>query len=381
MAVGADIFLDHHSTTPVDARVVDVMLPYFTEHFANPHSTEHNSGLQAGIAVERARATLAQMIGARRTDDVVFTSGATESNNLALRGIAANQKGQFLSSPLEHSSIQATLSGLVSEGHASRQVAIHHDGRIDLTALEAAIGPKTTLVSIQAANGEIGTIQDVHAIGLLCRERSILFHTDAVQAFGHVAIDVERDGIDLMSLSAHKLHGPKGIGALYVSDRARAMLRPVITGGGQQGGLRAGTVPTPLVVGFARAAELMRDEGAEHDRRIAAMRDKLLALLCERVGGISVNGSLAERLPGNLNVCIEGIDADSLLLMLPDVALSTGSACSSGALSPSPILLALGLSSTQAASALRFGLARTTTPDQVDAAVTKIAAAVGRLRA
>lgn len=379
--MAVEIFLDYHSTTPVDPRVVNVMLPFFTQHFANPHSSEHNAGLQAARAVETARATLARMIGARRADNIVFTSGATESNNLALRGIAANKKGQFLSSPLEHSSIQATLSGLASEGLVTRHVSIHHDGRVDLAALEAAIGSKTTLVSIQAANGEIGTIQDVRAIGLLCRERSVLFHTDAVQAFGHIAIDVERDGIDLMSLSAHKLHGPKGIGALYVSERARPLLRPQITGGGQQGGLRAGTVPTPLVVGFARATELMCDEGAEHDRRIAAMRDQLLALLRERVGGISVNGSLAERLPGNLNVCIEGIDADSLLLMLPDIALSTGSACSSGALSASPTLLALGLSSTQAASALRFGLARTTTLDQVEAAVTQIAAAVGRLRA
>lgn len=361
--------------------MLEAMLPFFTEQFANPHSVEHNAGLLAGRAVEEARAQLAQLIGAHRAQDIVFTSGATESNNLALRGIANGAKGRFLSSPIEHSSVQATLGALSTEGHAIRQVGIHADGRVNLDLLQDAIGPKTVLVSIQAANGEIGTIQDVRAIGRLCQDKSVLFHTDAVQAFGHVDIDVERDGIDLMSLSAHKLYGPKGIGALYVSERARARLRPMITGGEQQGGLRAGTVPTPLVVGFARAAALMREEGEAQGRRIAAMRDRLLALLNERVGEIRVNGSLSNRLPGNLNVIIEGIDAESLLLMLPALALSTGSACSAGALSESPVLRALGLSPARASSALRFGVGRTTTPEQIDAAVTQIADAAARLRA
>jgi cysteine desulfurase len=236
------------------------------------------------------------------------------------------------------------------------------------------------LVSIQAANGEIGAIQAISEIGRACRERGVLFHTDAVQAYGHVSLDVVRDCIDMMSLSAHKLYGPKGIGALYVSDAARTQLRPQITGGEQQDGLRAGTLPTPLVVGFARAVELFQQEGATSDKQIAQLRDDLLSRLTQEVAGVHLNGPRTDRLPGNLNICIDGIDADSLLLALPDIALSTGSACTAGALDVSPVLLALGLPRAMAETAVRIGLGRDTTQVEIEHAVARISQVVATLR-
>jgi cysteine desulfurase len=374
------IFLDHHSTTPVDPRVVDAMLPHFSTFFANPHSVEHGPGLRAARVIENAKARVASLIGAA-PGHLVFTSGATESNNLALRGIVANRKkAHVISSVIEHSSITATLRVLEHEGHRVTRVGVDHEGRINSEDIIAALTPATSLVSIQAANGEIGAIQAISEIGRACRERGVLFHTDAVQAYGHVSLDVVRDCIDMMSLSAHKLYGPKGIGALYVSDAARTQLRPQITGGEQQDGLRAGTLPTPLVVGFARAVELFQQEGATSDKQIAQLRDDLLSRLTQEVAGVHLNGPRTDRLPGNLNICIDGIDADSLLLALPDIALSTGSACTAGALDVSPVLLALGLPRAMAETAVRIGLGRDTTQVEIEHAVARISQVVATLR-
>ena len=377
----AVIFLDYHSTTPVDPRVVEAMLPFFTERFANPHSVEHNPGLDAAGAIENATRQLATPVGAR-PDQIILTSGATESNNLALRGVAeGHKKAHFISSVIEHSSVSATLDWLEKGGHRITRLPVDSEGRVDPAAVDAAIAKNTVLVSIQAANGEIGTIQAVGAIGRLCHDKGVLFHTDAVQAFGQVALDVVRDHIDLMSFSAHKVYGPKGIGALFVADRARAQLSPQITGGEQQGGLRAGTVPTPLAVGFGCAVELFTRERAERTQHLTQLQHRLLKHLEQDVGGIRVNGPLTDRLPGNLNVCIDGVDADSLLPALPDLALSSASACRGGALSASPVLLALGLPPGMADTALRFGLGRTTTADHIDHAVRRIAHVVALLRA
>lgn len=370
------IFLDHHATTPVDSRVLEAMLPYFTEQYANPHSVEHNLGLRAARVVEDAQRRVAELIGAR-PEHVVFTSGATESNNLALRGITAGRKKtHFVTSTIEHSSVAATLAELERDGHQVTWLTVDAEGRVNPDDVARALTETTALVSIQAANGEIGTIQAIGAIGHLCRERGVLFHTDAVQAYGHVSLDVERDRIDLMSLSAHKIYGPKGIGALVVAAGARRRLRPQITGGNQQDGLRAGTVPTPLAVGFGRAAELALIEGHVHDARIAHLRNTLLARLNELVPGMRLNGPRSDRLPGNLSVCIDGIDADSLLLALSDVALSTGSACNAGAIGVSPVLLAIGLSPAIAETAIRIGIGRTTTITEVERAADLIARGV-----
>lgn len=377
---GKSIFLDHHSSTPVDPRVLNAMLPYFIEQFANPHSVEHNLGLRAARAVEAAQTSIANLIHAN-AEEIVFTSGATESNNLALRGIAAgHKKAHFVTSNIEHSSIATTFDWLEREGFSVTRLPVDSHGCVNPDVVGAALTASTVLVSIQAANGEIGTIQQVSAIGRVCREHGALFHTDAVQAFGQVPLDVRRDCIDLMSLSAHKIYGPKGIGALFVAADVRRRLRPQITGGDQQHGLRAGTVPTPLAIGFGRAAMLSAEEGSTHHERIAKLRDRLFARLSHRLPGIWLNGSPAGRLPGNLNLCIEGVDAESLLPMLPNVALSTGSACRAGALSASPVLLAIGLPVAIAQTALRIGIGRENTVAEIDEAVERIAQAVEILR-
>ena len=381
MSNESPIFLDMQSTTPVDRRVFDAMLPYFMEEFGNPHSAEHDFGHRAAVAIEEAGGRLASVIGARASD-VIFTSGATESNNLALRGLLQpGRRAHIITSAIEHRSVLGTLEALERDGCAVTVLPVDREGLVSVDAVEAAIRADTVLVSVMSANSEIGTIQPVAAIAALCRSRSVLFHTDASQAYGKVDIDVERDGIDLMSFSAHKVYGPKGIGALYVRDTVRKRLRPEITGGSQQQGLRAGTVPTPLAVGFGYAAMLAvqeREVGAAHVR---ALKILFLETLEAAIGPVAINGSVAHRLPGNLNISIDGVDAESLLYMVRQVALSTGSACSSGALEPSSVLLALGLSRERAASSLRVGFGRTNTADEVAIAATLLGQAVLRLRA
>lgn len=374
------IFLDYQSTTPVDDRVMDAMLPYFTQKFGNPHSTEHSFGMQAQHAIDEGAARVSAVIGAAASD-VIFTSGATEANNLALRGlIPERKKVHFISCVAEHKSVLGILSALEREGHAVTLLPIDAEGRVDPEVAKAAIRPSTVLMSIMAVNSEIGVIQPLEELGRLCRSHDILFHTDAAQAYGKIDIDVVCDHVDLMSFSAHKIYGPKGIGALYARESARKRLRPLVIGGGQQGGLRGGTIPVPLVVGFGIAAALMQEEAAIERAQLANLRDRLWAGLQDAVGGIHLNGSREHRIEGNLNVRIDHVDADSLLLAMPDVAISTGSACSSGALTPSSVLLALGLSPEQASQSVRFGLGRMTSEADIDAAVERLAQVVAELR-
>jgi len=374
------IFLDYQSTTPVDARVVSAMLPYFTEHFGNPHSVEHSFGVQAQRAIDAALTHIAAVIGAV-ADDMVITSGATESNNLALRGaLPTGKKSHLISAVTEHQSVLGTLAALNDVGHSVTLVPVDAEGLIDVAAVEAAIRPATCIVSIMAVNSEIGVVQPYAELGQLCRSRDVLLHVDAAQGFGRVPLDVKRDGIDLMSVSAHKIYGPKGVGALYVGPAARSRMRAQITGGGQQDGLRAGTLPTPLIVGFGEAARLMKEEGAVEEAGLARLRARLWGQLVEQVGGVHLNGSAEHRWVGNLNLRFDDVDADSLLLMVPQLAISTGSACTAGTPEPSKVLRALGLSQEQASQSVRIGLGRMTTAEQIDRAVNLIANAVGRLR-
>lgn len=376
-----NVFLDYQSTTPVDPRVLDAMLPYFTEHFGNPHSVEHAFGLNAHRAIDGALAQVASVIGADGAD-LTITSGATEANNLALRGVVAGgpKKAHLISVVTEHPSVLRTLEALKADGHAVSLLEVGDDGLVDPAALAATIRPTTRLVSVMAVNSEIGVIQPYTELGHVCRSHGILFHVDAAQGFGRVPLDVCRDAIDLMSVSAHKIYGPKGVGALYVSPAARSQIRTQITGGGQQAGLRSGTLPTPLIVGFGVAAWLMQEEGGAEAARLASLRSRLWDTLTTQVEGIHLNGSADHRWVGNLNLRIDDIDADSLLLMVPGLAISTGSACSAGAPEPSKVLRALGLSMDAASQSVRIGLGRMTTNAEVDWAAAQIADAVMRLR-
>lgn len=376
----AGIFLDYQSTTPVDARVVSAMLPYFTEQFGNPHSVEHSFGVQALRAIDVALTHIADVVGAT-AGDIVITSGATESNNLALRGaLPTGKKSHLVSAVTEHQSVLGTLAALKEDGHTITLVPVDGEGLIDVAAVEAAIRPATRIVSVMAVNSEIGVVQPCAELGQVCRSRDVLLHVDAAQGFGRVPLDAKRDGIDLMSVSAHKIYGPKGVGALYVGPRARSRMRAQISGGGQQDGLRAGTLPTPLIVGFGEAARLMKEEGAAEAESLARLRTRLWGQLVEQVGGVHLNGSADHRWVGNLNLRFDDVDADSLLLMVPQLAISTGSACTAGTPEPSKVLRAMGLSQEQASQSVRVGLGRMTTPDEVDRAVALIADAVGRLR-
>lgn len=377
---GTQIFLDMQSTTPVDLRVLDKMHPYFIEKFGNPHSAEHDYGHRAAGAIDEAADQLAEVIGAQGSD-IVWTSGATESNNLALRGLLpASKRAHFIATVIEHRSVLGTLEALERGGHKVTLVPVDSEGLVSIESIGAALRSDTTLVSVMTANSEIGVLQPIAEIGALCRSRGVLFHTDASQAYGKIDIDVQRDSIDLMSFSAHKIYGPKGIGALYAGKAVRKLIKPQITGGAQQNGLRAGTIPTPLAVGFGVAAKLASEERDRDARRELALRTLFLETFEQLAGPVIINGSIQHRLPGNLNLCVEGVDADSLLYMTREVAFSTGSACSSGALEPSSVLLALGLTRDQAASSLRVGFGRTSTSAEVVTAATLLATAVVRLR-
>jgi len=375
-----EVFVDYQSTTPVDPQVLEAMLPYFTTMYGNPHSSEHRFGVRAQHAIDQALEEIGLVVGASASE-IVLTSGATESNNLALRGaLPARGKSRLISCVTEHSSVLNTLSSLREGGTSVTLLTVGDDGLIDLEALAASITATTRIVSLMAVNSEIGVIQPFADAGAICRDRGVLFHVDAAQAYGRIPIDVHRHHIDLLSISAHKIYGPKGIGALFVNDRARRALRPQITGGRQQGGLRAGTVPVPLAAGFATAARLMTEAGAAELGRIAKLAEKLHQGLATKVGGVHLNGSAVQRYLGNLNLRIEGADADSLLLMLPEIAMSTGSACNSGTLEPSPVLTALGLSKEEASQCVRLGLGRMTTEEEINYVVERLAWAVGELR-
>ena len=380
------IYLDHHATTPVAPEVVAAMLPFFGERFGNPSSRHHAFGQAAQEAVERARVQVADLVGAA-PEEIVFTSGATESDNLAVRGAArANvERGRHLvTTALEHPAVLEPCRTLEREGFEITRVAAEADGVVSPHDVLAAVRDDTSLVSLMAANNEVGTLQPVAEVGALCRERGVLFHSDAVQAVGRVPVDVSRWAVDLMSLSAHKMYGPKGVGALYVrrGRKPRVRLQPQAEGGGQEKGVRSGTLNVPAIVGFGEAARLAAVALREGEpERIRALRDRLLGRLCERVGGIVVNGSLDARLPGNLHVSIDGAEAETLLVSLGGrIAISTGAACAEAGGKGSHVLRALGLKDARVYTSLRFGIGRYNTPAEVDSVVDALADAVKAAR-
>ncbi|HXV36543.1 MAG TPA: cysteine desulfurase family protein [Myxococcota bacterium] len=384
MALKLPIYLDHHATTPLDPRVADAMAPYWSADFGNPSSASHVFGWRAEEAVAIARERLAAAIGAADPSEIVFTSGTTESDNLALVGLARAQRGErdhIVTCAIEHPAVLDTCRFLAREGCRLTILPVDGEGRVDPASVSAAITERTLAVSIMAANGEIGTLQPVAEIGRICRERGVLFHSDAAQAVGKLRVDVEAWGVDLLSMCAHKLYGPKGVGALYVRRRRpRIRLQPLLHGGGHEGGLRSGTLPVPLIVGFARAVELCLADLDAEAQRLARLRDALWDALAGALDGVALNGSRDQRLPGNLNVSFAGVDADALLVALSDVALSTGSACASGSGRPSHVLAALGLAEPLARSSLRFGIGRINTDEEIAWVAERLVQAVRALR-
>jgi len=376
------VYLDHHATTPVDPRVLAAMLPFFGAKFGNAASRSHRFGWEAEQAVEFARKRVAALAGATARE-IVFTSGATESNNLAIKGVVEAYRGKgnhIVTMATEHRAVLDPVRHLERLGYTATVVSPRGDGLIDLDRLRAAIRPETLLVSVMYANNETGVVQPVREIGALCGEKGALFHCDAAQAFGKIPVDVSAGGIDLMSVSAHKIYGPKGVGALYVRRR-KVQLAPQMDGGGHEGGMRSGTLNVPAIVGFGEACALCMAEMAAEGERVGALRDRLLGLLRGGLEAVTVNGSLEHRLPGNLNMSFAGVSAETLLMNLPDVALSTGSACSSAVAEPSHVLRALGIGEDLARSAVRFGVGRFNTEEEIDFVARRAIEAVERLRA
>ncbi len=375
------VYLDHHATTPLDERVLEAMLPYLREEFGNAASRTHPHGWRAEAAVEHARERIADMLGARDPSEIVFTSGATESNNLALLGLAEAdaRRRHLVTVATEHPSVLDPCRALTRRGFTLDVLEIDGEGLVAPDAIARALRDDTLLVSVMAANNEIGVLQPVREIAGLCRERGIAFHSDAAQAVGKVELSAAGDGIDLLALSAHKLYGPKGVGLLVVRKHGRPRLQLAARqyGGGHEGGLRSGTLPVASIVGLARALELCLAEREFEAVRLAALRDRLLAELGAALPGrVILNGDAKARLPGNLNVSFMGIDGDRLLADLRGIEVSSGSACSSALPEPSPVLLALGRSPELAKASLRFGLGRGTTPQHVTLAVESVVAAV-----
>jgi cysteine desulfurase len=382
--VGQPLYLDHPSTTPVDPRVVEAMAPYWTERFGHPASRHHAYGWDAEHAVDAAREEVAQLIGAEARE-IVFTSGGTEADNLALKGVAealASKGRHLVTTAIENRPVADSCAWLEGRGWEVTRVGVDGAARVDPAAIDAAIRDDTVLVSVQWANPEVGTVQPMHDIGAVCEARGVLLHTDATQAAAWLPIDVRAAGVHLLSVTAHRLYGPKGTGALYVRRKGpRVRLAPQIHGGGHEGGLRSGTVNVPGVVGLGRAAAICRAEGASDARRVGALRDRLEAGLVEGSEGARALGSAAHRLPGVLSVTVRDVEGEALLLGASGLAFSTGSACSSATLEPSPVLGAMGLSKRDADSSVRLGLGRFTTQADVDAAIGALTDAVARIRA
>jgi cysteine desulfurase len=376
------IYLDYQATTPLDPRVLEAMMPYFTHQFGNPHSRSHSYGWQAEEGVEKARGQVAKLIGADEKE-VIFTSGATESNNLAIRGVAEfykDRKNHIVTTVTEHKCVLDTCRHLEQQGFEVTYLPVQKNGLIDLEALRAAVTDKTVVVSVMAVNNEIGVIQPLAEIGKICREKKAFFHTDAAQAAGKIALDVEAMNIDLMSISGHKIYGPKGIGALYVRRKPRVRLVPLIVGGGQERGFRSGTLPTPLCVGLGEAAEIAMNEMEGEAKRLAKLQARMLKGLQDRLPEIFVNGDLEHRIPGNLNISFAYVEGESLMMGIKNLAVSSGSACTSASLEPSYVLRALGVEEEMAHTSLRIGLGRFTTEHEVDTAVEELVRHVKKLR-
>jgi cysteine desulfurase len=383
MAVKLPIYLDNHATTPVDPRVVEAMLPYFTEKFGNAASRNHSFGWTAEEAVENGRAQVARLINAT-PKEIIFTSGATESNNLAIKGVAEmyREKGNHIITQVtEHKAVLDTCKRLEKYGYEVTYLPVAKDGRIDLGDLRRAITPKTILISIMYANNEIGVIQPIEEIGKIAKEKGVFFHTDAVQAAGKVPVDVQKENIDLLSISAHKVYGPKGVGALYVRRRnPRVQLASIIDGGGHERGMRSGTLNVPGIVGLGKAVELAQNEMPEESARLRSLRDYLKDGLFAKLDEIYINGSMTHRLPHNLNVSFAYVEGESMLMGINDVAVSSGSACTSATLEPSYVLKALGVGEDLAHTSIRFGLGRFNTKEEVDYVIKRVVDVVSRLR-
>ena len=377
------VYLDFHATTPVDERVLEAMLPYFSDRFGNPASRQHAYGWEAQKAVDTARSQVAALIGASPSE-IVFTSGASESNNLAIKGAvhARRTRGDhIITVATEHKSVLDSCACLEREGCRVTRLPVDSEGFVDLGELRAAITSRTILISIMAANNEIGVLQPLAAIGAVAQERGVLFHTDAAQAAGKVPINVASSGIDLLSLTGHKYYGPKGAGALYVRRaRPRLELTCQIDGGGHENGMRSGTLNVPGLVGLGRAAEICREEMPRESARLSALRDRLFSGLRE-LDGVRLNGPAADRrLPHNLHVSFDDVEGEALLMALGDLAVSTGSACSSGSQAPSHVLQAIGAVGDRAGASIRFGLGRPTTDEHIDFAIERVTTVVRALR-
>ena len=373
------VYLDNQATTPCDPRVVAVMLPFFTERFGNPHSAEHAMGLDAESAVEIARGQVAALVGAEARE-IIFTSGATEANNIAIKGAArfaagqGNERRRVITVATEHPCVLESVGDLAAEGFEPVVLPVQADGLLDPAVLQAALAVPTLLVSVMSANNETGVLQDIPRLAAIAKAAGALFHTDAAQALGKIPFDV--GGIDLASFSGHKIYGPKGVGALYVRRRPRVRLAPLFSGGGQERGVRSGTLSTPLLAGFGEACRLAGLEMAEEAARLAQLRGRLLDGLGAALPGLRVNGSMAHRLPGNLNITLPHASALAVMQANPDLCVSTGSACSSAEVAPSTVLAAMGVDPETAARSLRVGLGRFTSAADVDFAVRALSAAV-----
>ncbi|WP_119419509.1 IscS subfamily cysteine desulfurase [Rhodospirillaceae bacterium SYSU D60015] len=377
------IYLDYQATTPMDKRVLDAMMPYFTEKYGNPHSRSHSFGWDAEEAVEKARAQVGHLIG---TDakSIVFTSGATESNNIALKGVMRFYKGKrnhLVTANTEHKCVLDSARHLQQEGFEVTYLPVRQNGLIDLDELRAAVTEKTALVSIMAVNNEIGVIQPLAEIGRICREKGAFFHTDAAQAAGKIPLDVEAMNIDLMSISGHKIYGPKGIGALYVRrSKPRVRLEALFSGGGQERGLRSGTLSPPLCVGLGEACAIAEREMGAENERLRMLADRFYQGIMNQVPEVILNGDREQRIPGNLNLSFSYVEGESMIMAIKDLAVSSGSACTSASLEPSYVLRALGVEEEMAHTSIRIGLGRFTTEAEVDYAVQTIVEKVNKLR-
>ncbi|HEX9747894.1 MAG TPA: IscS subfamily cysteine desulfurase [Methylomirabilota bacterium] len=385
MALKLPIFMDSQSTTPVDPRVLEAMIPYFTEKFGHPASRNHPFGWEAEGGVDVAREQIAKLIGARDPKEIVFTSGGTEAINLALKGVVEmyREKGNHIvTTTIEQRATLDVCKRLERQGVEVTYVPVGRDGLVDVEAVRAALTDKTILISIMFANNEIGTIQPVAELGKLAKEKGIIFHTDATQAVGKIPVDVEAMGVDLLSATAHMLYGPKGVGALYVRRKnPRVRIAPMVDGGGHERGMRSGTVPVPLVVGFGKAAEISREVMAEEGKRLAGLRDRLQEQIVSKVDEAYVNGHPTLRLPHNLNISFAYVEGESVLMGLnKEAALASGSACTSATLEPSYVISALGVDSELAHSSIRFGLHRFSTEEEVDFVARKTVEVILRLR-
>jgi cysteine desulfurase len=384
MALSFPIFMDYHSTTPMDRRVLDEMLPYFTEKFGNAASRNHSFGWTAEEAVDHARERIAKLIGAQSEKEIVFTSGASESNNLALKGVAEfyKEKGNHIvTSVVEHKAVLDTCKRLETEGFEVTYLPVDRDGRVSPEAVQNALTEKTILVSLMLANNEIGTVNPLAEIGKITRARGVLLHTDAVQGVGKTPFDVQAMNVDLASITAHKMYGPKGVGALYVRrQKPRVRIAAQMDGGGHERGMRSGTLNVPGIVGFGKAAEIMMQEGESDSKRILALRERLRTRLQSELDETFVNGSLEHRLAGNLNISFAFVEGEAMMMAIKDVAVSSGSACTSASLEPSYVLRALGVGDELAHSSIRFGLGRFTTEEEVDYVAELVVKKVRHLR-